>query len=284
MARCLLLDSGVLKMMWGRIRNLVVRQREEKRPTRLMRGTKHELSISELSFLVWQFWWGSGTETSIILNPRHCKENLWVTLKDSTDTDVSAQHAQGGGSSSWDSQNVWSGLNLWQYRDAWPTGWGVTATADLAPKWWSSKRWQPRAAWHIYIYKRRMAWRREPEHTRNNSEMRCLGCWGSSTRWRLQQEGVSETRSQWKTVTHWTSHSQTKLTSLERHLSKRTGQSTDHAEEQGLIRSFLEKSGPIFLWLRMTIWNPKQSTNPNKVIIGTSGTGNAERGQGTPRH
>ena len=55
MARCLLIDSGLTKMMWGaaivhatRIRNLVVR-REEKRPTELMRGIKPKLWIRKLS-------------------------------------------------------------------------------------------------------------------------------------------------------------------------------------------------------------------------------------------
>ena len=31
------------------------------------------------------------------------------------------------------------------------------------------------------------------------------------------------------------------------------------------------------------MWNPKQSTKPSKVTIGTSGTNNEGRGQGTPR-
>ena len=55
MAICLLIDSGLPKMMWGaailhgtRIRNLVV-GREEKCPAELMRGIKPKLSISQLS-------------------------------------------------------------------------------------------------------------------------------------------------------------------------------------------------------------------------------------------
>ena len=55
MARCLLIDSGLPKMMWGaailhatKIRNLVVRH-EEKCPAELMRGIKPRLSISKLS-------------------------------------------------------------------------------------------------------------------------------------------------------------------------------------------------------------------------------------------
>ena len=56
MARYLLIDSGLLKMMWGaailhatRIRNLVVRREEETCPAELMRGIKPKLSISKLS-------------------------------------------------------------------------------------------------------------------------------------------------------------------------------------------------------------------------------------------
>ena len=57
MARWVLIDSGLPKMMGGsaillatRIRNLVVRQGEEKCPANLMRGIKPKLSISKLSF------------------------------------------------------------------------------------------------------------------------------------------------------------------------------------------------------------------------------------------
>ena len=56
MARCLLIDRGLPKMMWGaatlyatRTRNLVVRQREGKCPAELMRGIKPKRSISKLS-------------------------------------------------------------------------------------------------------------------------------------------------------------------------------------------------------------------------------------------
>ena len=56
MARCLLIDSGLPKMMWGaatlhatRIRNLVVRRGEEKCAEELMRGIKPKLSIIKLS-------------------------------------------------------------------------------------------------------------------------------------------------------------------------------------------------------------------------------------------
>ena len=56
MARFLLIDSALPKMMWGaailhaaRIRNLVVRRGEEKCPAELMRGIKPKLPISKLS-------------------------------------------------------------------------------------------------------------------------------------------------------------------------------------------------------------------------------------------
>ena len=56
MARCLLIDSGLPKMMWGaailhaaRIRNLVVRRGEEKCSAELMRAIKPKLPISKLS-------------------------------------------------------------------------------------------------------------------------------------------------------------------------------------------------------------------------------------------
>ena len=56
MARCLLINSGFPKMMLGaailhaaKIRNVIVRRREEKCPAELMRGTKPKPSISKLS-------------------------------------------------------------------------------------------------------------------------------------------------------------------------------------------------------------------------------------------
>ena len=56
MARCLLIDLGLPKLMWGaatlhaiRIRNLAVRRGEEKCSAELMRGIKPKLSICKLS-------------------------------------------------------------------------------------------------------------------------------------------------------------------------------------------------------------------------------------------
>ena len=97
----------------------------------------------------------------------------------------------------------------------------------------------------------------------------------------LQQEGVSETLSHWKTVKWRTSHRQ--LASLKGHWSKRTGQRPDKGHEQGMFRNSLEKSGPILLWLRVTMWKPKQSTKPNKLTMAPVVADNERRGQGTPR-
>ena len=99
----------------------------------------------------------------------------------------------------------------------------------------------------------------------------------------LQQDGIPETRNHWKTLTQMTSHSQRQLASLRRHWSKWKGQSSDGEHEQGMFCNFLEKSRPIFLWLRVTKWNPKQSTNQAWWRMGPVVTGNEWRGQGTPR-
>ena len=74
MARCLLTDSRLPKMMQGaailhaaRIQNLVMRQGDGRCPAELMRGIKFKLPIRKL------YVFG-------------CAEILWVTLKDTTDS------------------------------------------------------------------------------------------------------------------------------------------------------------------------------------------------------
>ena len=60
--------------------------------------------------------------------------------------------------------------------------------------------------------------------------------------------------------------------------SEETLQQVDRAEPRRGTRAkniphfYLEKSRHILLLLRVTMWNPKQSTKPGKVTIGTSGT------------
>ena len=90
MARCLL---GLTKMMWGaailhatRIRNLIVRRGEAKCPADLMRDIKLSSQLVKYLLLVIPSSLGSGTEISANFNPRHWKESLWVTLKETLDT------------------------------------------------------------------------------------------------------------------------------------------------------------------------------------------------------
>ena len=59
MARCLLIDSGLPKMIWGaairhetRIRNLVVKRGEEEGPEELMRGINLSFQLKNYLFLV----------------------------------------------------------------------------------------------------------------------------------------------------------------------------------------------------------------------------------------
>ena len=87
MARCLLIDSRLPKMMWGaanlhaiRIMNLVV-GRGEKCPAELMRGIKAKLSISNLSIFGCTVLMRKRDRDSANLNTRHWKGSLWVTLK-----------------------------------------------------------------------------------------------------------------------------------------------------------------------------------------------------------
>ena len=63
------------------------------------------------------------------------------------------------------------------------------------------------------------------------------------------------------------------LASLKMHRSRRTGQSPDEGHEQGMTRNFLEKSGSVLLWLSLTMRNPKRSTKPSKVTVGTNDIG-----------
>ena len=81
MARCLLIDSGLSKMMCGaailhatRIRNLVVRQ-AEKCPAVLMRGIKPKLSISKLSIFGCSVFMRKRDIDVRNLNSRHWKES-----------------------------------------------------------------------------------------------------------------------------------------------------------------------------------------------------------------
>ena len=60
---------------------------------------------------------------------------------------------------------------------------------------------------------------------------------------------------------------------MKRLWSKQTEQSPDGGHKQRKFPIFvLEKLGPILLWIILTTWNPKMTTKPSKLTIGTSGT------------
>ena len=93
MARCLLIDSGLPKMMWGaailraaRIRNLAVRRGEERCPAELMRGIKPKLPFSKLYIFGCTIFMRKRDRDFSKLEPNALKENLWATLKETTDT------------------------------------------------------------------------------------------------------------------------------------------------------------------------------------------------------
>ena len=93
MARWLLIESGLPRMMWGaailhatRIRNSVERRGEVEKPTELMRGTKPKLSISKLSIFGCTVFMRTRNGEFSKLEPRRWKESFWVTVKETTDT------------------------------------------------------------------------------------------------------------------------------------------------------------------------------------------------------
>ena len=167
-----------------------------------MRGIKLKLSISKLSILGCTVVMRKRDRDVSKLEPKALEGNLWVTPKETTDTWCTyATHAWLWQFEMWSSRSP-NGLNPWQHTYAQPTRWVVTATGDLAPRWWSSRRWQQRGAGHIYCKKGKVAWRREREHSRNDTETRCLRCWGSSTGWRIYCN-KRESQRLWVTGRQW---------------------------------------------------------------------------------
>ena len=121
---------------------------------------------------------------------------------------------------------------------------------------------------HIYCNKGRVAWHREREHSRNDTETRCLGCWGSSTRWwsyrkKREFQRVGVTGNQWQR----TSHSQRQLNSLNRHWSRRAGRNPDEGHEQGMFRIFFGDIRTHLVWTEddyvepKTVYEAKQGNN-----------------------
>ena len=98
--------------------------------------------------------WGRGTETSANLNPGHWMETLWITLKETTDTWCTYPIYARWCSSRCDLQGVRKWLIPCQHRDARSTGCELTATGDLATRWWSSRQSQQRETGPIYLNKR----------------------------------------------------------------------------------------------------------------------------------
>ena len=93
MARCLLIDSGLPKMMWGaavlhatRMRNFVVRRGEEKCPAELMRGIKPKLSISKLSIFSCTVFMRKQDRDVSKLEQKALEGKFVITLKETTDT------------------------------------------------------------------------------------------------------------------------------------------------------------------------------------------------------
>ena len=120
MSRCLLIDSGLPKMMWGaailhaaKIRNLVLGRGEEKCPAELMRGIKPKLSIGKLSIFGCTVFMSKRDRDVSKLEPKALEGKfLGYTEGDNGYlVYVRTQHTQGCGSSRCDHQGVRSGLN-----------------------------------------------------------------------------------------------------------------------------------------------------------------------------
>ena len=91
--RCLLIDSGLPKIMWGaailhttRIKNLVVRRGEEKCPAELMQCIKPRISISKLSTSGCTVFMRKRDRDVSKLEPKALEEKFGDTLKETTDT------------------------------------------------------------------------------------------------------------------------------------------------------------------------------------------------------
>ena len=175
-------DVGRSNSPLNKDQKLVVRPREEKCPAELMRGMKPKLSIIKLSIFGCTIFMSKRDRDVSKLEAMALEgkflgytevDNGYLVYVPNT-RKVIAVH-----------QEVRSGLNPWQHRDAGPTTWEVTATGDLALRRWSSRRWQQRETGHIYCKKRAVAWRRDREHSGNDTETWCLRCWGNRTEWRI---------------------------------------------------------------------------------------------------
>ena len=140
MTRCLLIDSGIHKMMWGAA--ILHESRIKKKIAQQSWCELLNLSFQLLNYLllVTLSSWGKGTGASENLNLRHWNKIWGLHWRRHWIPGVRTQHTQVCGSSKCPYQGVRSALNPWQRRDAQTKLWGVSVTGDLAHRWWSSRR------------------------------------------------------------------------------------------------------------------------------------------------
>ena len=94
-------------------------------------------------------------------------------------------------------------------------------------------------------------------------------------------EGSPATRGSWRITVNGKQRHRRLLTVRHSWLHWRSTEADREELSWGIHKrfaAFLEKSGPISLWLRVTIWNPKQFAKPCKLTNGTCGNGNERRG------
>ena len=115
--------------------------RRRKITAELMRGIKPKLSISKPPIFGCTVFMRKRDRDVSKLEPKALEGKFMGYTAGDNGYLVYVANTRNG-SSRCDHQGVRSGLNPWQHRDARTTRWGVTATGDLAPRWWSSRRWQ----------------------------------------------------------------------------------------------------------------------------------------------
>ena len=256
-ARCLLIDSGLPKMMWGaailhttRIRSLVVRRGEEKCPAELMQGIKPRLSISKLSIFGCAVFMRERDRDVSKLEPKALEGKFGgytegdngylgyipITRKVVAVRDVIIKESEVGSipdnTETPDLLDEGSQqLGIWHPDDG---------DQDDGNKEEQGTNTATREEWHCAenVNTQETSLRRDASDVEEAADEEGVLVL-------LLQEGVLDTLSRWKTVKRRTSHRQ--LAFLKRHWCKRTGQSPDEGHEQGMFGNFLEKSGPVLL-------------------------------------
>ena len=257
MARCLLIDSVLPKMTWAaaifyatRMTNLIVRRREEKCPAELMRGIKPKLSISKLS--KWDrdvsklvpkalegkfvgYTEGDNGYLVYVPNTRKVVAVRDVIIKESEVGSI-PDNTETPDLLDEGSQQ----LGIWHPDDG---------HQDDGNKEEQGTSTATKEEWHDA----------ESVNTQETTPRR------DATRGSLRDsESLEDSETE--------DFSQT-VGFFEEALEQADRAEPRRGTRARMFRSFLEKSGPILLLLRVTMWNPKQSTKPSKLTIGTSGTG-----------